>query len=547
MLSHSVLKWFYGKDPSTEKIFLVLFPLIGIGLTLLFVRYILRKDLQSGLTGLIHSIAEKKINIPGYETFSHVIGSSLTVGFGGSVGLEAPIIRTGSAIGSNIARLLKTGRKKQTLYLACGAAAGMAAIFNSPVAAVIFAFEVLLTDLALHAFIPLLISAATGAVVSRLLYYEKLLYFPFEGWDINSIPWFILLGVVCGLLAVYIIRTSLFLLHFFERFKSQWIKLIAGGLALGLMVFLMPPLFGEGYTTVNNLLIGDLKSLADNSLFYRFSDSEAFLIVFCLLIILAKALAAGITIAIGGNGGIFAPSMFSGAAIGFVFAFVINSTGWVHLSTANFTAVAMAGLLSGVFKSPLTGIFLIAEITEGYTLFIPLMIVSALAYFISAYFEPFSVFTKELFAKGLWVPSHEKDKAILKTLKISSLVETDFSTLHPEMTLGAFAKIIAKTQRNIFPVLNDNNELTGIITLDDVRQKMFNVEEYEKQTVKDFMHYPPAIADIDESMESVMHKFDKHMIWNIPVLDGNLYVGFVSKSSIFNHYREKLVEKSEIA
>ena len=545
VLVNTVRNWMYGGDPSSERLLFVVFPLVGIILTLIVMKYVIRKNVSTGLTDLIYAISHKRVNLPVFESYAHVIGSSLTVGLGGSVGLEAPIIRTGSAIGSNLARILRLGRKRQTLFLACGAAAGMSAIFNSPVAGVVFAFEVLLTNFALHSFIPLLISAATGTLVARLLYYEKLLFLSSEGWDISSVPYFIILGIICGLLSAYIIRTTLYLQSYFSKFKQKHWQILAGGLAIGVLIFFMPPLWGEGYDTVNNLFAGNLAALVDNSLFYRFASNQWFLIGFAFVIIMSKALASGVTIAIGGNGGIFAPSMFSGAAIGFLFAYVLNLTGIADLSTANFTAVAMAGLLSGVFKSPLTGIFLIAEITEGYTLFIPLMIVSALSYFVAAYFEPFSVFTKDLYSKGLWVPVHERDRAVLQNLKTSDLVERNFSSLHPEMTLGQLANVIAHSKRNVFPVLETDESLVGIIVLDDVRRDMFKADLQESKKVRDYMYFPPAIVDIRDPMELVMKKFEEMDAWNLPVIEDGRYIGFVSKSSIFNQYRDLLMKGSE--
>ncbi|MDX1943380.1 MAG: chloride channel protein, partial [Saprospiraceae bacterium] len=493
----------------------------------------------------LHAIAQKKINIPTYETYAHVITSSLTVGFGGSVGLEAPIVRTGSAIGSNLANLLQVGRKKQALFLACGAAAGMGAIFNSPIGGVIFAFEVLLAEVAIHSFIPLLISSATGAVVAKLLYYEQIFFLPTDGWRVQAIPFYLMIGALCGLVSVYMIRITIRMKTYFSKKDRPLIQVGLGGLALGLMIFLMPPLFGEGYDTINNLLQGKYLALADRSPFYNFLQNEWLLLLFALLILFTKAFATAFTIGLGGNGGVFAPSMFTGAMLGFVFAHAINLTGLVELREANFMAVAMGGLLSGVFKSPLTGIFLIAEITGGYALFVPLMLVSAMAYFVSIYFEPYSVFTTELYRKGLWVPAHERDQRILKNMSVEPLVETNFGAIKPNFTLGEFVKIIAKSNRNVFPVIDKNGYFKGIVLLDDVREIMFDTNLYDTTTVHDIMHNPPAIVELYESMEKVMDKFELHQAWNLPVVDKGRYVGFVSKSTIFNQYRQMLIERSK--
>ncbi len=536
--------WIHGQDPTSERLGFVFFPLIGILLTVAYVKLVLRRPLAPGLSELIYAITRKKVNLPAYESYAHVVSSSLTVGFGGSVGLEAPIIRTGSAIGSNLARLLRVGPRRQTLFLACGASAGMAAIFNSPVAGLIFSFEVLLSEMALQSFIPLLISSATGAVIARMLFYERLFFLPVEDWALNSLPFYIMLGVLCGLLSVYMIRTTLRIGDYFDRIKRPVSKFLIGGLAMGILVFFMPPLFGEGYDMVRDLFAGRFTALVDHSIFYRFADLPFFLLAFATFIILAKAVAAAVTIALGGNGGVFAPSMFVGALLGYVFADLWNQLGWIPLDRASFAAVAMAGLLSGVFKSPLTGIFLIAEITGGYSLFIPLMIVSALAYFVTYYFEPYSIFTRELYHRGLWVPAHERDRHILQNMNVRSLVETNFFPIRPEWTLGEFVKAIARSNRNVFPVVDTEGKFRGIVLLDDVRQIMFDVSQYGQIRVLDLMHNPPAIVEVDEPMEMVMNKFDEHNAWNLPVVDKGFYQGFVSKSSVFNRYRELLIIRS---
>jgi CIC family chloride channel protein len=541
----AVREWMQGNDPTHGRVGFVFFPLVGILLTYVYIRYVLRKRLDMGFSGLIFAISRKKVNRPRYEMYAHILSSSLTVGFGGSVGLEAPIVRTGSAIGSNLASWLQVGRTRHTLFLACGAAAGMAAIFNSPVAAMIFAFEILISDIALSSFIPLLISSATGAVVARYFYYEQLFYLPTAGWSINHIPFYILLGILCGLYSVYMIRTVLFFESYFQRRKVFWQKMLLGGLALGLMIFLLPPLFGEGYETVNHLLKGEYEMITQHSLFFFLSDQRWFLLVFALAIILVKTVATAVTLALGGNGGVFAPAMFAGAVLGFIFAAAVNELGFVELHTADFIAVAMAGILSGVIKSPLTGIFLIAEITGGYELFVPLMIVSAMSYFIAYPFEPHSIFTKGLFRQGLWLPSHEKDGRILQSLQLSSLMERNFSVLHPNQTLGEFVKVIAKSHRNVFPVTDEQEQFLGIILLDDVRDIMFNDEKYHRIKVSDIMHLPPAVLHLDEPMEEVMKKFDQHNAWNLPVVKDGKYLGFASKSSVFNRYRELLKEANE--
>lgn len=534
-----------GDNPSQSKIGFVFFPVIGILLTVFYLRYILRKPLEVGTSWLIYAISKKRVNLPRYESWAHIISSSLTVGLGGSVGLESPIVCTGAGVGSNLARQLRVGPRRQTLFLTCGAAAGLAAIFNCPVAGVIFAFEVLLTDIALHSFIPLLIASATGAVVARYFYYEQLFYFPATDWSFSSIPYYGLLGLFCGLISVYILRMTLFFKKYFGKQKRQREKFLTGGLALGILIFLMPPLFGEGYETVNQLFKGEYHSIAENSLIYPYSGNIWVIVAFAFVVLLAKAVATSVTLGMGGNGGVFAPAMFSGALVGFIFAIVINMVGLTHLHVADFIAVGMAGSLSGLFKAPLTGIFLIAEITGGYALFVPLMIVSALSYFVSHYFEPHSVFTKDLYLQGLWAPSHEKDRQILHKLNLEELVERSFSPVKPEATLGELVQIIAHSKRNLFPVVDASEQLKGVLLLDDVREIMFNPGLYQKTLVKNLMYLPPTTLDVNESMESVMEKFDRHQVWNLPVVKDGKYLGFVSKSSVFGKYRELLQAESE--
>jgi len=548
-LVHAVRDWAKGNDPTSERWGFVYFPLIGIGLTLVFLRWVLRKPLDSGLSSLIYAISRKRVNLPPHETYAHVAASSLTVGLGGSVGLEAPIVRTGSALGANLARLLGVGRKRQTLFLACGAAGGMAAIFNSPIAAVIFALEVLLTEIAIPSFIPLIIAAATGAVVARFFYFEQLFFLPVRDWEVNSLPFYLLLGVGCGLLSVYVIRLTGWLTErLAQQISSAVGRLLAGGVTLGIMVFLMPPLFGEGYETINALLQGRPAAVLDHGLFYWFADEPWLIIGFAAALVLAKAAATSVTIAAGGAGGKFAPTMFTGALWGFVFAQAAQQLGWAQLREPNFIVAGMAGLLSGVFKAPLTGVFLIAEITGGYALFVPLMLVSALGYFISLYFEPHSTFTRELAFKGLWAPNHERDWHILKDLEIGPLVEQNFTPVHPKQKLGDFVKIIAQSKRSVFPVTDpDGGQFLGVVLLDDVRELMFNTAQYDTVVIADVMHNPPAIVDVNEPMNRVMEKFDYFQAWNLPVVDGERYVGFVSKSNIFNAYRHALIERSDHA
>lgn len=537
----------YGSDPTHWNIWFVFFPIAGILLCVFYIRYVLRKPLEIGAAGLIFAISRRRFRLPPYEMYAHIVSSSFTVGLGGSVGLEAPIMRTGSAIGSNVAHALQAGPRRQTLFLACGVAAGMAAIFNSPVAGVIFALEVFLVGVAVSAFIPLLIASATGAVVARMLYYEELFYLPTTGWSSSSIPYFLLLGMGCGLVSVYMVRTVARVRKFFGNYRRQRQKTVIGGLLLGVMIFLFPPLFGEGYETINELLLGNYEVITAHSVFFDLTGDLRWLLLLATVVMLLKSVAAAATLGMGGNGGMFAPAMFTGALFGFIVAEGVNLSGIEHVRTQDFIALGMGGVLSGLMKAPLTGIFLIAEITGGYLLFVPLMIVSALSYFVSSWFEPQSIFTRELYQKGLWVPSHLKDRQILKNMTVGELLETDFTPLHPDDTLGQVVKVIAHCRRNLFPVVNSKGQLVGIFTLDDVRDTMFRQDLYNTRRVKDFMYQPPAILQIDEPMDQVIDYFERHHVWNLPVVDKDgRYSGFVSKSSIFEKYRELLKEVTEV-
>ncbi len=540
-----VRAWAYGTDPTSARLSFVVLPMVGIVATWLFLRFVLRRPLNTGLPDLIYQVTHHRIRLPNYEMYAHVISSSLTVGFGGSVGLEAPIIRTGSAVGFNLGDFMQSNRQRRTLFLACGAAGGMAAIFNSPIAAVVFAFEVLLGNLSVHSFIPLLIASASGAVVARMFHFQQLFQFEPAGWHVGELPIIIATGLACGLVATWLIRVvwTITTSEFVQL--NLWRRLMFGGLALGLLIYLMPPLFGEGYETINALLSGDYSALVSHSPFYQFSEEQWFLFVFAICVLAAKAVAAVLTIVLGGNGGVFAPTMFSGALTGFVIAFGLHLVGMAQPDVASFVALGMAGALSGVFRAPLTAIFLIAEITGGYELFVPLMIVSALSYFLSTWFEPYSVLTKPLAHRGLYVAAHERDRHVLVHMQLDELVERNFTIVRPDWTLGEFVRAIARSRRNVFPVVDYDGTFRGVILLDDVRQLMFDTDKYDNVRVRDLMHAPPEVLELDEPMEQVMQKFDRTGAWNLPVVKRGKYVGFVSKSSVFNRYRHLLQQLSE--
>jgi CIC family chloride channel protein len=547
---HTLQHWLAGGfNVRYENYLYLVYPLVGILLSVVYVKLFHKRTVfDKGLSSIIYAINKKFSNIELHKTYSHVITSALTVGFGGSAGLEAPIAVTGSSIGSNTAKNLLMSRADRTLLLASGAAAGISAIFNSPIAGVVFAFEVLLSEVSIPAFIPLLISSATGAVISKIFSgsHDELFHLATDSWNIEAIPFYIVLGALCGFQSVYMIRSTLKMEGFLNKRKNPYSKAIWGGIAMGLIIFIFPPLYGEGYGISNQLMAGNYESLFNNSLFFEYKDSALFVLGFTLAMILVKVFAAAITIGSGGNGGIFGPSLFTGSLLGFFFSHLINYTGITFLSEHNFIAVAMGGLISGVLHAPLTGIFLIAEITGGYVLFIPLMIVSAMAYFITRYFEPNSIYTKTLIERGFI--ARDKDTDLLSQLSLSSITENDFSMLHPDQKLRELVQIIAKSSRNIFPVVDQRSRLVGIVTLDDIRDVMFKQSLYNTMTVMDVMSAPRITVNEEEKMDSVMKLFEEHEVWYIPVTDErNHYIGFISKSGVLAQYREQVKSKDESA
>lgn len=533
-----------SESAQNRNLLFFIFPLIGILLTVLYVQIFRNGKLGRGISNILLSISKKQSQVAPDKMHSHIVSSGITVGFGGSAGLEAPIVVTGSAIGSNIAKLLKLKTNERTLLLASGAAAGISAVFNSPIAGVIFAMEVLLAEFTIPAFIPLLIASATAAVVSNVLYSEKLFFLITKGWNVEALPFYIMLGLVTGMLSVYITRTTLKVEGLLNKWNEPYKKAITGGIVLGIMIFFFPPLYGEGYITIKQLLDGNYEKVLANSFIYDYVGHDWAILGFVGVIILIKIIATSITIGSGGNGGIFAPSLFTGALIGFFFSYGVNITGLSLLTIPNFIVVGMAGVLSGVVHAPLTAIFLIAEVTGGYALFVPLMIVSALSYFIARYLEPYTVYTKKLALKG-YLPGGNKDKVVLNQMKLKKLIETDFTIIEKNMSLGELVEVISQSKRNIFPVINEKQEIIGIINLDNIREIMFQQEKYNSEKVENLMTPPSSIIDINTNMQKVMDFFETHKVWNLPVTDNGKYIGFVSKSKIFTEYRSQLIKQAQ--
>jgi len=529
----------YFSNLYTNHLWFIYMPLTGVILTVFITKFFFKGYLEKGLGLILFAISRKKAMIDPEKMYSHVITSGITIGLGGSAGLEAPIVITGSAIGSNIAKFFNLGYKERVLLLACGAASGIAAVFNSPIAGVIFAVEVLLTEISIPIFIPLLISTATSIIVSKALYKGQLFYLVTNDWYYNALPFYIILGGLCGLLSVYMTRSTLRLEALFGKQRNIYTKALIGGSCLGILIFLFPPLFGEGYDTVKSLLAGSPGDLLNFSIFESLKDNPWIVLIITLLIIVLKVIATSLTTGSGGNGGIFAPSLFTGALTGFGLAFFVNTTGIAHLHTGNFIVVGMAGILSGVVHAPLTAIFLIAEITGGYVLFVPLMIVSALSYFISKYFEPYSIYTKRLAQQGHLL-TNDKDYNILNFLKLDDLIERDFIPLKSEGTLKSLVDAFSVSSRNVYPVIDNDNNLLGVIYLENVKHLLFQKELYQQVTIMEITDTTVVSIDRNDSMESAMNKFEETNIWSIPVTDNNKYIGFVSRSNIFSKYRRAL-------
>ncbi|MCK4663890.1 MAG: chloride channel protein [Bacteroidales bacterium] len=525
----------------------LIFPIIGITITVIFKHYILKDHIKHNISSILHAISKRNSLMKAHKIYSSVFGAIVTAGFGGSIGLESPIISSGAALGSNIGKIFRLNYKSIRLLLACGASAAIAAIFNTPIAGIVFALEVLLIDLSRFSLIPLLMAAISGAITTKLFGEEEILLEfvinqPFVSRDI---PFFIILGILSGLVSFYFTKVFVFIDGKFEKLKNHSSKLIFGAAALGIMIFLFPALYGEGYDTLKLILNGNAHEVFTESIFSTFIDNWLVFVLFFLFLILIKVFATVTTIGAGGIGGIFAPSLFNGAVLGFLFAFIYNSCGFeTSLSESNFALVGMASVLGGVLHAPLTGIFLIAEITSGYELIVPLMLSTTISFVTVKRLESNSIITMQLAKRGELI-THDKDKAVLAFMKLDKVIETDFIIVPIEATLGNLVKIISKSKRNIFPVVDKENILHGIILLDDVRDIMFNSEMYDNILVRNLMIIPPAYIDKSDSMQNVINKFNETSAWNLPVTHNSKYVGFISKSKLFSSYRKLLMELTE--
>jgi CIC family chloride channel protein len=540
------------------------YPFIGILITVLFVKHFVKEDIVHGISRVLYSISKKNSQLKSHNTYSSVIGATFTVGFGGSVGLESPIVTTGAAIGSNIGRWFGLNYKTTTLLLGCGAAGAIGGIFSAPVAAVVFSLEVLMLDLTTSSIIPLLISAVVGTAISWLFLGEGVV-FNFTVMDplvIANLPYYVVLGLFTGLISVYFTKGTKrieALMGTLGKTYFQWDKserrfirekitgkkvlifqrLIVGGCILGLMIFICPPLFGEGYDALKLILSGHSAELANGSIFYQLKDNPYWLLVFLALVLIFKVIAMAVTTGSGGVGGIFAPTLFMGGVSGFILADMINMIPVFSVSSNNFVLAGMAGVMSGVMHAPLTAIFLITEITGGHGLFLPLSLTAAFSFLLSRYIEPHSIYTSHLAKRGELI-THDKDKAILTLLRTSKLIERDFITVHPEQTLGDLVKYISKSKRNIFPVVDNDSKFIGVVLLDNIRSIIFQPDQYRDTYISRLLTPAPTLIEVNETMESVMDKFEKTGAWNLPVVESGKYVGFLSKSKIFSSYRHLL-------
>ena len=534
--------------PSNETNYLYLiFPAIGILLASLFVRFIVKDDIGHGVTHILYAISRRQGRLKRHNIWTSLVGSSLTIGAGGSVGAEAPIVLTGAAIGSNLGSFFKMNHKTLMLLMGCGAAGAIAGIFKAPIAGMLFTIEVLMLDLTAASVLPLLISAITAATLSYVVTGTQPTFAFDQGmpFELNRLPWVVVLSIACGLVSLYFIRGMSKVEGWYTRMKSPYTKLAVGAVVLSLLIFLFPPLYGEGYSSISQLIGGNSGALMGGSFFYAFKDNVWILVAYMVSVIIFKIVASASTNGAGGVGGVFAPSLFVGAFAGFVVARIINELGFAQVSEQNFALMGMAGVMSAVMHAPLTGVFLIAELTGGYSLFLPLMVVSAGSYLTIFIFEKHSIYSLRLAQKGQLL-THHKDKAVLTLMKVENVIEKDFDVVYPDMSLGELVKVISTAKRNLFPVVGNDGKLQGIVLLDDIRNIMFRTELYDRFEVSKLMISPPAKLRINASMEEVMRVFDETNAWNLPVInDLGQYMGFVSKSKIFNSYRKVLVHFSD--
>ncbi len=544
-IKYLLTDWF---DVDTSHVLFFVYPAIGIILASLFVKYIVKDNISEGVTRVLYAMSRRGSHIAGHNCWTSLVGGATTIGFGGSVGPEAPIVLTGAALGSNVGKLAHLNYRNITLLLCCGAGAAVASIFKAPITGVVFVFEILMLDITSSSIIPLLISSITATTIALTLRgFDPIIAVtltPADAFQIKQIPLFIALGVMCGLMSYYFSTTNARVGKFIRGIKSQYKRWLIGGVVLGLLIFIFPPLYGEGYESFTALMHGKTDTIFENSLFYDFRNIGWVILLYVLAVMFFKVVAMATTNAAGGVGGTFAPSLFVGAFTGAALAIFCKLVfGW-EISIASFTLVGMAGVMSGVMKAPLTSIFLIAELSNGYGLFIPLMIVASIAFAVDYYLDPDSIYTKNLRQKGELL-THDKDQSVFVFLKLGELMETDFIRIKERYTLGDVVQLIATAHRNIFPVIDNFGHLLGVVQLDDLREDMFKREKWGESIMR-YMIQPPDKILEHEQIQSVLPRFDQNNTWMLPVVDKeNRYKGFISKSRILNAYREQLVKISQ--
>lgn len=521
-------------------------PLIGIILTTILIRYVIKDDLSHGISKILYSISKGKGDLKPHNTYSSMITSSLTVGFGGSVGLEAPIVLTGSAIGSNLGSLFRLNYKQKLVLIGCGAAGAVAGIFKAPIAGVVFAIEVLVLDLTMANLIPLLISAVTSATLTYIIAGEGVVFSfsHIQPFNIDNIPFYAILGLLTGFVSLYFVRMNNLTEDLLKKIKNHILKMVIGGILLGLLIFIFPSLYGEGYNALIFLLGGQGDKVITSGLYSNSHESVWMVVLLAGLIILTKVVAMALTNGAGGIGGVFAPSLFVGGVTGFLLAKVINQIFNHKVPESNFALVGMCGIMAGVMQAPLTGIFLIAEITGGYGLFIPLMITATISYLTIKIYEPFSVYAKRLAEKGE-MPRRNKDLALLSLLNINKMIENDFVIMRPDQSLRDLTNAITTSSRNIFPVVDEKNRFAGMIRMDDIREIIFKSELYDTLKVHELMVKPEVVIEHDEPMEKIAQKFNISGKYNIVVLKDGQYLGFLSRVKLFSTYRNLLRDFSD--
>ena len=541
-VSHFLTRHFKA---SSESFFYLAYPMTGIFISVLIVKYLIKDDISHGISKILSTISKNGTYIKAHNMFSSMITSGFTIGFGGSVGAESPIVYTGAAIGSNISKLFDLNKNQLRLLIGCGATGAIAGIFKAPIAGIMFTLEVLMLDLTMSSLIPLLISGITAATLAYFFMGDTVLFhFAITNqFNSDNLPYYILLGVLSGFFSLYFTRTGMYVEHLFNRIQNSFARLLIGGTILGLMVFIFPSLWGEGYDSINRIFIGEGANLLNNSVFFDWKTEPSVLLLILVIILFLKVVAMSITTSSGGVGGIFAPTLFMGAVGGYIVSLSLNTFFGLHLPYANFALAGMGALMAGVMHAPLLGIFLIAEITGGYQLLIPLIISVIASYVTITRFEPHSIYTKRLAELGDLV-THHKDKTAMHYMNARDLIETDFEIVTPEMKLGQLIFSIARSKRDLFPVVDEEGMMKGMIKMNDIRNLMFDQDLYEKISVKDLMYMPEFFISPNDPMDVIVEKFKSSGRYNLAVLDDGKYVGFISRARVFSAYRDTMADLS---